>query len=88
MMEEVVVYNLPGNRECFRNARPTGDDCEDRQENQRYCHESVALMRVLGKRGLRALERLMGMLLIMLAVQMLLNGVREFVQSLAAAPLG
>jgi multiple antibiotic resistance protein len=45
---------------------------------------SPFLMRVLGDRGLRALERLMGMLLVLLATQMLLNGVREFVQSLNA----
>jgi multiple antibiotic resistance protein len=43
---------------------------------------SPFLLRVLGDRGLRALERLMGMLLVLLATQMLLNGVREFVQSL------
>jgi multiple antibiotic resistance protein len=45
---------------------------------------SPFLLRVLGSRGLRALERLMGMLLVLLATQMLLNGVREFVQSLDA----
>lgn len=45
---------------------------------------SPFLMRVLGDRGLRALERLMGMLLVLIATQMLLNGVREFVQSLDA----
>jgi multiple antibiotic resistance protein len=45
---------------------------------------SPFLLRVLGDRGLRALERLMGMLLVLLATQMLLNGVREFVQSLNA----
>jgi multiple antibiotic resistance protein len=45
---------------------------------------SPFMMRVLGDRGLRALERLMGMLLVLLATQMLLNGVREFVQSLGA----
>ena len=45
---------------------------------------SPFLFRVLGDRGLRALERLMGMLLVLLATQMLLNGVREFVQSLDA----
>lgn len=45
---------------------------------------SPFLLRVLGDRGLRALERLMGMLLVLLATQMLLNGVREFVQSLGA----
>ena len=37
---------------------------------------STFLYRVLGKRGLTAMERLMGMLLVMLAVQMLINGVR------------
>ncbi len=40
------------------------------------------LLRVLGNRGARALERLMGMILIIMATQMLLNGVREFAQSL------
>ena len=45
---------------------------------------SPFLMRALGDRGLRALERLMGMLLVLLATQMLLNGVREFVLSLDA----
>ena len=43
---------------------------------------SPFLMRALGDRGLRALERLMGMLLVLLATQMLLNGVREFVLTL------
>jgi multiple antibiotic resistance protein len=43
---------------------------------------SPFLLRVLGHRGLRALERLMGMLLVLLATQMLLNGVREFVRTL------
>lgn len=37
---------------------------------------STVLFRVLGERGLTAIERLMGMLLVMLAVQMLVNGVR------------
>jgi multiple antibiotic resistance protein len=43
---------------------------------------SPFMMRVLGDRGLRAMERLMGMLLVLLATQMLLNGVRQFVGSL------
>jgi len=43
---------------------------------------SPLIMRALGDRGLRALERLMGMLLVLLATQMLLNGVREFAESL------
>jgi multiple antibiotic resistance protein len=39
---------------------------------------STKFYRILGDRGLAAMERLMGMLLIMIAVQMLLNGVLEF----------
>lgn len=41
---------------------------------------STSLYRVLRERGLMAMERLMGMLLVMVAVQMLLNGVRVFLQ--------
>jgi multiple antibiotic resistance protein len=41
------------------------------------------LMKVLGDRGVRALERLMGMLLILLAIQMFLNGLTSFVRTLA-----
>ena len=37
---------------------------------------STVLYRMLGERGLIAMERLMGMLLVMVAVQMLLNGIR------------
>ena len=43
---------------------------------------SPYLMRVLGLRGARALERLMGLILVILATQMLLNGIRDFVVSL------
>ena len=42
-----------------------------------------SLKNLLGKRGLIAMERLMGMILIALAVQMLLVGVTAFVQSSA-----
>lgn len=41
---------------------------------------STFLYRVLRERGLVAMERLMGMLLVMVAVQMLLNGVSEFLR--------
>lgn len=41
---------------------------------------STALLRVVGRRGLHAVERLMGMLLVMLSVQMVLEGVRAFPQ--------
>jgi MarC family membrane protein len=41
------------------------------------------LQRMLGERGMLALERLMGLVLTALAVQMLLNGVRAFVADLA-----
>jgi len=40
---------------------------------------STLFFRVLRERGLIAIERLMGMLLVMVAVQMLLNGVKAFV---------
>lgn len=44
--------------------------------------------RFLGEKGLLAIERLMGMLLITVAVQMLLTGIAEFVgRSLERAPL-
>ena len=43
---------------------------------------SPLVMRVLGNRGSRAVERLMGMILVILATQMLLNGVRDFIASL------
>ncbi len=41
---------------------------------------STFLYRVLRERGLMAMERLMGMLLVMVAVQMLMNGVEEFLK--------
>ena len=40
---------------------------------------STFFYRVLGDRGLIALERLMGMLLVMVAVQMLMDGVKAFI---------
>lgn len=43
---------------------------------------SPKILSVIGKKGSRALERLMGMILIILATQMLLNGIRDFIQSL------
>ena len=42
---------------------------------------STFLYRLLKERGLIALERLMGMLLVMLAVQMFINGVSKFMKS-------
>ena len=43
---------------------------------------SPKVLSLIGERGSRALERLMGMILVILAIQMLLNGIREFIQSL------
>jgi multiple antibiotic resistance protein len=43
---------------------------------------SPFMLRALGKRGLRAIGRLMGMLLVLLATQMLLDGVAAFVREL------
>ena len=40
------------------------------------------LYRILHERGLTAIERLMGMILIMLSVQMLLNGIRGYLQEI------
>ncbi len=39
-----------------------------------------AIMRILHERGARAVERLMGMLLVMLSVQMFLNGLGEYLR--------
>lgn len=41
---------------------------------------STLLYRALGERGLIAMERLMGMLLVMVAVQMLMNGIATFMR--------
>jgi multiple antibiotic resistance protein len=41
---------------------------------------STALYRVLRQRGLIAMERLMGMVLVMVAVQMFMNGVAQFLR--------
>lgn len=43
---------------------------------------STRLSELLGKKGLRAIERLMGMVLIMVATQMFLSGVRTFVREI------
>ena len=43
---------------------------------------SPYLLSVIGNRGARALERLMGMILVILATQMLLDGIEEFVHGL------
>ena len=43
------------------------------------------LQRVLGERGMLAVERLMGLVLTALAVQMLLDGVRAFIATMEAA---
>jgi len=40
---------------------------------------SPYLLRLLGERGMRAMARLMGMLLVLLAVQMLLDGISQYV---------
>jgi multiple antibiotic resistance protein len=42
---------------------------------------SPFMLRALGSRGLRALGRLMGMLLVLLATQMLLDGIENFVRT-------
>lgn len=46
---------------------------------------SELLSRVLGKNGLLALEKLMGMVLILLAIQRFLDGIRLFIETYATA---
>ncbi len=41
---------------------------------------SGVFLRALGQRGLNAIERLMGMILIMIAVQMFLDGIMQYVE--------
>jgi len=43
-------------------------------------YSSTFLSRTLGRRGLIALERLMGMLLVAIAVQMLMSGIAQYVK--------
>jgi multiple antibiotic resistance protein len=42
---------------------------------------SPLLARILKEKGSMAVERLMGMLLVMIAVQMFLNGLKRYLQS-------
>lgn len=42
---------------------------------------SSVLAKILGKRGVLASERLMGLLLTLIAIQMFLNGLKEFIES-------
>lgn len=42
--------------------------------------------RLVGDKGLKAVERLMGMLLLMIAVQMFLNGLQSYLQHLTEMP--
>ncbi|MGR8947208.1 MAG: MarC family protein [Gammaproteobacteria bacterium] len=43
---------------------------------------SPSVLKIIGARGARAMERLMGMILIIISTQMLLNGIEDFVHSL------
>jgi multiple antibiotic resistance protein len=44
---------------------------------------TIGLQRCLGKKGLIAIERLMGMVLITISIQMLLNGITQYRATLA-----
>lgn len=46
---------------------------------------ATKLQNLLGRRGLIAMERLLGMLLVALAIQMLLNGIAAYLQDLPVA---
>ena len=55
----------------------------DGKHDEDHAHQAFdgpgpALGRILRERGARAVERLMGMILVMLAVQMFLNGLRDY----------
>ena len=39
---------------------------------------SKGIMRIIGRRGLRAAVKLMGMLLILISIQMILNGIQVY----------
>jgi multiple antibiotic resistance protein len=41
---------------------------------------SAGLRKLLGERGLTAMERLMGMLLVIVAVEMLMTGIAEYLE--------
>jgi small neutral amino acid transporter SnatA (MarC family) len=43
--------------------------------------QSTLFIRLLGDKGVNALERLMGLLLVMLSTQMFLDGVRAYLRS-------
>jgi multiple antibiotic resistance protein len=45
---------------------------------------SPVIVKRLGERGTRAMERLMGMLLVMIAVQMFLNGLSQYIRETVA----
>ena len=40
---------------------------------------ATKMYKILGEKGLAAMERLMGLLLVMISVQMFLNGVLQFI---------
>jgi multiple antibiotic resistance protein len=48
-------------------------------------HSARHLQKILGNKGLAACERLMGLILTLIAVQMLLEGTSEYITSLTAA---
>jgi len=47
-----------------------------------------AVMRRLGQTGLRIMEKLMGLMVTVIAVQLLMNGLEPFLRGLLAAPPG
>ena len=44
---------------------------------------SSVIGRFLGKKGMIAIERLMGMLLVAISIQMLMTGARQFIETIA-----
>ena len=65
-------------RECFLANGFPGEALEAWLASSALLYFASAMRRFLGERGLIALERLMGMVLVTVAVQMLMTGIRQF----------
>ncbi|HYP25959.1 MAG TPA: MarC family protein [Blastocatellia bacterium] len=69
---------MAARREGLRARRGVGQFSTARAAGAIILLSSTLLYNILKERGLIALERLMGMLLVMIAVQMFKNGVAKF----------
>ena len=77
-MAKLSLKNREAKREATRKTIPmqrlgTADDCAGT-----FLYLASDLRKVLGDRGLSALERLMGMILVIVSVEMLMQGVAQY----------